>query len=191
MNYLDNLPDELKTNIYKFRLQRQLEQIYYNKIKCSPKKDINRLTKKDIIDCVIERYIFIKSKYLYLQGRQRYKYFINGYFFMNLIVNLIEHIPNFELPKKKVIQIINITLKSPILDGSMLSKYKKNLNYNDLDKIILELLPDAEDDDFLLNEYNNLSRENVYNILNIFNKKELTDLYKVLNKLFNEEKTVY
>lgn len=110
---------------------------------------------------------------------------------MNLIVNLIEHIPNFELPKKKVIQIINITLKSPILDGSMLSKYKKNLNYNDLDKIILELLQDAEDDDFLLNEYNNLSRENVYNILNIFNKKELTDLYKVLNKLFNEEKKEY
>jgi len=190
MSYLDNLPSDLKTKIYELRLQRQLEPLYYNKIKCYPNKDINRLTKDDIIDCIIERYIFIKSKYIYLQGRTRYKYVINGYFFINLMANLMELTPKLKLPKNKVIEFINRTLKTYKLSDLMLRKYKNDINYRELEEI-LTLTPDVEEDETLLNEYVNLSKEDIYNILNIFNKNVLKDLYTVLNNLFKEEAGVY
>jgi len=60
MNRLENLPPELKQKIYGNRLQKSLEPKYYNKIKCSPNRDINSLTKQDLLDCIINRYFFVK-----------------------------------------------------------------------------------------------------------------------------------
>jgi hypothetical protein len=185
MSYWDKLSPDLQHHIYGLRLKKS----YYDKIKCNPDKDINRLIKEDLIDCIIERWFFIDPKYIHLMGRTRFKYVINGFTFLILLHRLFEFstwsivIKDKNINKDNILKIINICLKHET-EWIEPKINKKSITIDDFDSI-LDLLPETE------HSYNKLSKPTVYNILTIFDKNTLKKLYMSLNGAFLEKENIY
>jgi hypothetical protein len=179
MSYWDKLSPDLQHHIYGLRLKKS----YYDKIKCNPAKDINRLTKEDLIDCIIERYFFLDPKYIHLMGRTRFKYVINGFTFLILLHRLFEFSKDKNIDKDNILKIINICLKHET-EWIEPKINKKNITTDEFDSI-LDLLPETG------YSYNKLSKPIVYNILTIFDKNTVKKLYTALNGAFLEKKAIY
>jgi len=185
MNRLDKLPEEIQKKIYGHRLQQALEQKYYNKIKCSPNRDINSLTKQDLIDCIINRYFFVSIYYKNLLGRARYKYVIDGLSFLNMLFDLLNNKKNVveqSLELNKLVKIINKCAKTFSLDLKQYPKELKEMKILDSYDYLLEDM--GENFDF--EDYKKLGRKDVNDILNMFNKELLKVMYTKINTMFPE-----
>ena len=189
MNRLDKLPEELQKKIYGHRLQQALEQKYYNKIKCSPNRDINSLTKQDLIDCIINRYFFVSIYYKNLLGRARYKYVIDGLSFLNMLFDLLEKVESKKkniveqsLKLNKLVKIINKCAKTFSVD---LKQYPKELKEMKILESYDYLLEDMGGD-FDFEDYKKLGKKDVNDILNMFNKDLLKEVYTKINIMFPE-----
>jgi hypothetical protein len=187
MNRLEILPQDIQQKIYGYRLQQALESKYYNKIKCSPNRDINSLTKQDLIDCIINRYFFVSIHYKNLLGRARYKYVIDGLSFLNMLFNLLEHVDSHKknvveqsLELNKLVKIINKCAKTFSVD---LKQYPKELKEMKILESYDYLLENMTDD---FQDYKKLGKKDVNDILNMFNKDLLKALYTKINTMFPE-----
>ena len=187
MNRLENLPQDIQQKIYGYRLQQALESKYYNKIKCSPNRDINSLTKQDLIDCIINRYFFVSIHYKNLLGRARYKYVIDGLSFLNMLFNLLEHVDSHKknvveqsLELNKLVKIINKCAKTFSVDLKQYPKELKEMKILESYDYLLENITDDYDD------YKKLGKKDVNDILNMLNKDILKEVYIKINTMFSE-----
>ena len=127
-----------------------------------------KVTKQDLIDCMINRYFFVSPQYQNLLGRQRYKYVINGLTFLNMLFNLLEFLQkkiveqNLEL--NKLVKIINKCAKTFSVDLKQMPKELKQMKIlESYDYLLDNITNDYKD-------YKKLGKKDVNDILNMLNK---------------------
>ena len=189
MNLWDELSPDLQNLILQRRLQRGMKQAYYESVSfiCDPKKNINSLTKQDLINCIINRYFFVNPKYIHLQGRKRYIKSINGETFLIMLHRLFEFGLNNNIDTKSLIKIIYYCLKTKDIyklgiDLTNHNKYNK-ITYTQFDNILDQL----DELNIEKSDYHDLTKKMVNGLLSIFNKDTLFKLYSTINRIWNEE----
>lgn len=193
MSYWDKLKPDLQNLILQYRLQKSLEPAYYESIYflCDPRKNINSLTKQDLINCIVNRYFFVNQKYIHLQGRKRYINSINGLPFLIMLHRLFELGDDNDIDTKSLIKIIYYCLKTNDIYklGIDLTDNKKHnkITYAQYDNILDEL----EKLKIEKQDYHNLTKKMVKSLLSIFDKDTLFKLYSTINRIWTEEPFVF
>lgn len=192
-NRWDKLTPDLQNLILQYRLQRGVEPEYYKSVNfiCDPKKNINSLTKQDLINCIVNRYFFVSPKYIHLQGRIRYTKSIDGEKFLIMLHRLFELGSDNDIDTKSLVKIIYYCLKTPDIyklgiDLTNDKKYNK-ITYIQFDNILDEL----DELNIEKYDYHDLTKNMVKELLSIFNKDTLFGLYSTINKIWIEEPFVF